>query len=128
MMQITWGCIVMRNFFIALASFAVILVSSPVSAEITAREFFTQYNQVSAENRRVYEITLYSVYNGLAWANSALSHRKQPRLWCQPQKLALTTSQVIEMLRRESTEDALIADAPYGMAMLLTLQKVFPCS
>jgi hypothetical protein len=55
------------------------------------------------------------------------SEGKTP-LFCQPSKVALTTEQILDMLRREVKETPPLADMPYGLAMLKTLEKVFPCN
>jgi hypothetical protein len=65
--------------------------------------------------------------DGISWANTALNHRKQPPLYCQPDKLTITTLQMIDMIRRTIKEKPKLGDYPLGMVVLVTLQDSFPC-
>jgi hypothetical protein len=47
---------------------------------------------------------------------------------CQPEKLALNTNQAMDILRQQAEKDRTIADQPVGLAVLMSLQRLFGCS
>jgi hypothetical protein len=62
-------------------------------------------------------------------AGSELSKRKDtPPLYCVPDGFGLTGEQILEMLRKEVKENPSSAEDSYGLVMLLTLKKAFPCN
>lgn len=64
---------------------------------------------------------------GLLWANTMLKKRKQPLLYCQPDRLTLTDTQVIDMMRQAIIDKPKWGDFPVGLMVLLALQRTFPC-
>ena len=56
-----------------------------------------------------------------------LMFNRQPLLYCQPDKLALTETQVISMIRLAMRDNPKWGDFALGMTVLLTLQRTFPC-
>ncbi len=79
------------------------------------------------EDRRHIENFIGAMEIGLLWANVGLKHQGQALLYCQPDKLVITNSQMIDMIRRAIKDDAKLGDYPVGMVVLVTLQKTFPC-
>lgn len=65
---------------------------------------------------------------GLFWANAATEVSFKQRLYCQPTNLALNGHNYIEILNREIEEGAHAQDTELGVALLVGLQKTFPCS
>jgi hypothetical protein len=87
----------------------------------TAGGFLKEYDTAKAPARAV-------LVDGLGWANASLrAEGKQSPLYCEPKELALTTSQVIDILRRQVRRPPLASD-PLGAVILASLQKVFPCT
>jgi hypothetical protein len=64
---------------------------------------------------------------GFRWANAMLNTRNQPPLYCQPEKLPLDYTKVIEMMRRAMKDNPKWGDFDLGMMVLVTLQRSFPC-
>jgi hypothetical protein len=64
---------------------------------------------------------------GLLWANVMLKERGQPLLYCQPEHLTITGSQMLDMIRRAMKDKPKWGDFPLGMMILVTLQRTFPC-
>jgi hypothetical protein len=76
--------------------------------------------------------TFYTAYitgnlNGLGWANADLGNAGRPRLYCEPEKLGITADQSVRILRDRVEEDPKLGTLPAGFAMLLALQRTFPC-
>src|SRR4029077_13354465 len=73
--------------------------------------------------------TLTAVEDGMGWVNAELKKRKDaPPLYCVPDGFGLTGEQILEMLRKEVKENPSSAEESYGLVMLETLEKVFPCN
>jgi ADP-ribose pyrophosphatase YjhB (NUDIX family) len=65
----------------------------------------------------------------MGWANIVLKKRKDtPPLYCVPDGFGLTGEQILEMLRKEVKENPSSAEESYGLVILETLEKVFPCT
>jgi len=65
----------------------------------------------------------------MGWANAELNKRKDtPPLYCVLDGFGLTGEQILEMLRKEAKENPSSAEESYGLVMLLTLKKAFPCN
>ena len=70
-----------------------------------------------------------AVEDGMGWANIELKKRKDtPPLYCVPDGFGLTGEQILEILRKEAKENPSSAAKSYGLVMLETLEKVFPCN
>jgi hypothetical protein len=58
-----------------------------------------------------------------------LKKRKDtPPLYCVPDGFGLTGEQILEMLRKEVNENPSSAEESYGLVILETLERVFPCN
>jgi len=79
------------------------------------------------EDRKHIEGYIGGIQLGLLWANAALKHRGQPLLYCQPDHLTITGSQMVDMMRRAMKDKPKLGDFPVGMMVLETLQRTFPC-
>jgi hypothetical protein len=51
--------------------------------------------------RRVHATMLTRCGTGVGWANAALKFQKQQPLYCEPEGLALTAEQAIDIIRKE---------------------------
>jgi len=77
-------------------------------------------------------VTAYVGAVGFAYvhANAALTHRKQPSLYCQPSKLSLNAANYQDILDKEVKEKAHIFNSPdiaIEMILLFGLIRTFPC-
>ena len=93
-------------------------------AEMSGTEFLKTYDTGSPDGQTVWRLMAQSVSNGIAWADAA---KPGPPLYCPPGKLALTSEQVIQILRSEIDEHPEAASFPYGLGILAGLQNTFPC-
>ncbi len=115
----------MRVFAGTLASLTM-LIASPVYADLpldfTLEQLENDKGEASAT--RMY---LLGIYDGFSWANAALSNRGQKKIFCQPEKLAITADQVISIYIRFAKKWKGDANLPAGIIMELALEEVFPC-
>ncbi|MFZ2079391.1 MAG: hypothetical protein WAV38_22630 [Xanthobacteraceae bacterium] len=79
------------------------------------------------EDRKHIETFINGMQIGLLWANVMLKERGQPLLYCQPEHLTITDSQMLDMMRRAMKDKPKWGDYPLGMMVLVTLQRAFPC-
>ena len=80
-----------------------------------------------AADRKQIEQLIGGMQVGLMWANVFLKDRGQPRLYCQPERLKITDSLMIDMMRETMKDKPNLGDLPLGMMVLVTLQRTFPC-
>ena len=87
------------------------------------------YDTGSIADKQSIVTILTAVEDGMGWANAELKKRKDtPPLYCVPDGFGLTGEQILEMLRKEAKENPSSAEKSYGLVMLETLEKVFPCN
>ena len=110
------------------------LGSKPSRAEpIKAGQWLEMYDhQLDPEARKWAELTISDIEDGFGWANAELrSRRNTPPLYCSPPKLALTGPQLIDILRRAIADESplpnRLSNQLLGFALLISLQRVFPC-
>jgi hypothetical protein len=104
------------------------LSSTANSAEDSTREVLRLYDKfLVPEDRKHIDSLIGGMQTGLMRANVELKHRGEALLYCQPDRLVITDSQMIDMMRRAIKDDAKLGDYPLGMVVLVTLKKVFPC-
>jgi hypothetical protein len=96
-------------------------------AEENLNTFLKQYDAADPERKSCMRSTLASAGNSILWANTIIAERKQEPLYCPPPKLSLTSERVLEMLREDVKELPAIGESPWGLALLLSLHKAFPC-
>jgi hypothetical protein len=70
---------------------------------------------------------LFGIIEGLSWANVRLSFEQKPKLFCEPDKIALTSEQAIDILRRYVDGHPRAASSSFGMVMMDALTDAFPC-
>ena len=65
----------------------------------------------------------------LGWANTALRAQRMRRraLYCLPDNLTIEPQELIHMLRDALWDEPRLGDRPIGFAVLVTLQRAFPC-
>ena len=65
--------------------------------------------------------------NGFEWANTYIEEQGQPRMFCPPERLAITAQQNADILRRHVARVPQSATAPAGLALLFAYRATFPC-
>jgi len=118
------GGIALRGLLLLIFCF---LAVSPAQAEIDAETLLLNHARGSAEAKAILAGMLGATENGLSWANTAISNEGQPRLYCVPAKLAFTSAQDVDILRRYALDHPDKKTLPYGLALLLALKEAFPC-
>jgi hypothetical protein len=105
---------------------------SPLAAhaqEANVKKVLDMYDTGSSADRQSIVTILTAVEDGMGWANAELNKRKDtPPLYCVPDGFGITGEQILEMLRKEAKENPSSAEDSYGLVMLLTLKKAFPCN
>jgi hypothetical protein len=121
----------MRNVILTLV-LLLALSASNATAEVkvdgSIRSTLEVYDKfLVPEDRKQIETLIGGMTIGFLWANVMLKDRGQPLLYCQPGKLVITDSQMIDMMRRAMKDNPKWGDFPLGMTVLVTLQRTFPC-
>jgi len=117
---------------LAIVASALAFAIKPSGAEPNATAFLEMYDGGDQEARQTAEFGISMIEIGLEWANTEATRRTQP-LFCLPPKLVMTASQLIDVVRRGIEEDRRlglryqIANLPLGAALLVSLERVFPC-
>ena len=97
--------------------------------EANVKKVLNMYDTGSNADKQSIVTILTAVEDGMGWANIELKKRKDtPPLYCVPDGFGLTGEQTLEMLRKEVKENPSSAEESYGLVMLETLEKVFPCN
>jgi hypothetical protein len=106
----------------------VILGPTRATAEEDMNTALRVYDAANSTDRKIEEIVFLNAQAGIWWANSVLFYRKQQPLFCPPDNAApVSGAQVLEMVRRQVDENPAVGEMPYGMAILISLQRTFPC-
>jgi hypothetical protein len=113
---------------VSLMIFCAIYPAARAQAEGNAKGFLQSYDSASPTTQESLRAIIKLVEDGISWADADLKSRHQPMLYCPPAKLALTGEQLVDMLHREVKENPIDADFPFGLGLLNSLEKVFPCT
>jgi predicted secreted protein len=107
--------------------FAMLVVSAGPCMAITAGQFLQLYNSEDGQLLAISKIE--SMEAGVHEANAYLvKTRNEKALYCQPEKLVLTGPQIADMLKRAVDEkDSKLGDVWLPSALLIVLQRTFPC-
>ncbi len=104
------------------------LGSTSAMAEDDLTTALRAYDSANPTDRKTAEIAFANAQNGIWWANSVLFYKKQQLLFCPPDNsAALPGPLIIEMVRQQANEIPIFGKMPYGLAILMTLQKTYPC-
>jgi hypothetical protein len=105
---------------------ALLVATSAACRADTAKQFVTLYNSEDGQGVAIAKVA--AMETGLHEANEYLKAHNEKAMYCQPAQLALTGSQVGDMVRRAVEEkDSTVGDLLLPAALLLVLQKTFPC-
>ena len=100
----------------------------PAHAEMSGKEFIDLYQRSLDSDRPRLRDILSSTVLGFVWANSDLIvNRKTTALYCPPNKLELTGSQVLHIFTRYIEEEPDADKQPFGFVLLKAMQEQFPC-
>jgi hypothetical protein len=64
---------------------------------------------------------------GLGWANALIAQSGERPIYCQPDKLALTDEQRLDILNRFLAEYPRVAEQQVGVVLMAALKDAFPC-
>lgn len=97
------------------------------AAERSLNEILKDYDDPAL--RATVTTNLSGIESALGWANSALRAQRKSRraLYCLPDKLVIEPHELISMLRDAAWDEPRLGDRPIGFAVLITLQRAFPC-
>jgi hypothetical protein len=126
----------MRAWFVK--AFASIVMMGLCSGQINAEnaepsltEILRDYDnpELSVAQRAMISSNLASIERSLGWANTALRAQRMQRraLYCLPDNLTIEPKELIDMLRDALWDQPKLGDTPIGFAVLMTLQRAFPC-
>lgn len=110
------------------ACVALTISTSSAYAENNVRWLLQNYDQGTRDERQFLEHVVASVENGISWTNVFLKQRRGAPVYCPPEKISLTGTQIVDILRRAARENKKLNETPYGLGVLLALQDTFPCN
>ena len=111
----------------AIVVVAIALTSNASRAEQSVSSLLQDYDAGTDEGRLFLEFALKQTEDGIGWANAMLRIEDQEPLYCPPEEMVLSGSQIVDMLRQESEASLLFAAQPFGLGILSALRNQFPC-
>jgi hypothetical protein len=93
----------------------------------TTRDVLHVYDMSTLSDRQALEAIVGWMRDGILAANVMLRNRKQPLIYCPPEKLTITNRQMIDMVRKEIKEKPQLDDLPVVVVVLWALKDTFPC-
>ena len=101
-----------------------IIFANPVSAEWGA---IGDLN--TSKDKDHFFLYLIAVGHGFLWANTELTIRKQPNLYCPPEELSLEFANYLDILEKELKRNpqSYTPDMPDALPLLNGLKETFPC-
>lgn len=101
------------------------------SAEPSLNEMLRDYAnpKLGADQRAMILSNLASIQQAFGWANTALRAQRMRRraLYCLPDDLTIEPQELLDMLRDAAWDEPRLGERPIGFAVLVTLQRAFPC-
>jgi hypothetical protein len=96
---------------------------SPASSDIRLKDYET------FKDTEGFKYYIYGVERGLAWANTTLFTSGSKILYCQPNELALSKEEILDILKREIDKNAgkYTIDTPVELILMYALMRTFPC-
>jgi hypothetical protein len=102
-------------------------LSGPAHAETTAFEFLSRYEGASDDGKRWLVGYVTGLVTGYGWANTTLKVKGQAQLYCMSDEDAVANEEVLGLVRKAIRKDRKVGHAPFGMAVLASLSRRFPC-
>lgn len=103
------------------------LIIMSIAMPLQAQFILSTYNEERQYDS--FKIFINGVGSGLLAANAMVKHRKQPPLFCPPDKLGLGIANYMSIIDGEIQDNKSIytLDTPIQLILLKGLQRVFPC-
>ena len=117
----------MRKHFIGAAILASLALATPARSEDTAKEVLAEIDGQNQGISKLMTLIMAKTGNGIEWANTRVESKGGKALFCMPEKLGLTSSQITEMLRGYVKEHPYTADLPAGLILVSAYIDTFPC-
>ncbi|HXO70170.1 MAG TPA: hypothetical protein VN838_14500 [Bradyrhizobium sp.] len=107
----------------------VVLANAPfqASAEENTAWFLKLHANGSEADRQMIETRLSNIQNGFYWANRSMALANRPKLYCAPEELTPTGSQLLECVRLQVKADPRGLLLPLGFVLLISLETMYPC-
>lgn len=114
-----------------LAAFAAlpltVLMATPSMADITTKQFIQLY--FSPDGQDLGALRIGAMEQGIHAVNATLVEAQPPApLYCQPDALVMTASQLADMVKRAVDKDSKIEEQPLATTLLGVLRATFPCA
>lgn len=116
----------MRSITLAFAVLAFGSVVGPARADHDVNEFLSLHD--TAAGKELTELEISALASGLMEANAYLTTiRKEAPIYCQPDRLSLTSPQLVDMLRRAVDETPKLGTTDIAFATVAVMIRTFPC-
>lgn len=115
---------IIMNIFAMVLAFA--LSITPAHAEANAKLFYGMITE-GGEARKLASIALGGYFNAYLWANAYNENVMAPKIYCQPENLALQLDQEIDIYMRYLESNSKDMDVPVGIVVMKALVATFPC-
>jgi hypothetical protein len=109
---------------VMIAAIALCVASGANAATVRFKQYINESDETARELNKIY---LDGLSDGLNIFNVILRQEGQAPLFCPPPKMALTTEQADDILRREAKKVVPSDDMPIGIVLLAGLRETFPC-
>ena len=95
--------------------------------QVDANMLLRDYDVADPKEKRVHELRILDIEQGIEAANTYLRFKKAEPIYCLPGNLVFTGSEIIDILRRAVKKDPTLGRQPFRIATLMALQLTFPC-
>jgi hypothetical protein len=110
---------------ISLALYVILLPANAEQGGLNAGELSQLYND--PKSKEYVAKIVQATGKGFSLANAAIARRGQSPLFCQPNNLALTGEQIIDIIYRFVEINPALEKATWEAVMLKALENLFPC-
>jgi hypothetical protein len=110
---------------ISLALYVILLPANAEQGGLNAGELLQLYND--PKSKEYVAKIVQATGKGFSLANAAIARRGQSPLFCQPNNLALTGEQIIDIIYRFVEINPALEKATWEAVMLKALENLFPC-
>jgi len=104
-----------------------LMLATPAHAETTAIDFLKQYEKASDDGKRWLVGYITGLVTGFGWTNTTLKVQGRTPLYCMSDEEAVDDEELLIMVRQAIKKDRQVGHAPFGMAVLASLSRRFPC-
>jgi hypothetical protein len=110
-----------------LAMLAALGTTQVAHAEVPANEFLSRYHSASDKGKAELRLYMTGLVTAYGYANTALKAQGAMPLYCVPKGTDLGDEEVIGLMRQTIKRDSQIGRTPFGMGLLVALDRRFPC-